>query len=279
MPRRPSICACSRGSGYGTKRNNGSESTTPCRAGGTREVQSRTQTTDHPNHSETRTTSHLDDIFLHPPIPALHLSLCTVSVKLHASLSWLRDSDTFHDPVSVPCRHHPHHRLHHWHYHILHCDCPDPDSVNDVHNSNLGRLIKTCLIIPPYRIASRSPRPRYHACIIAVRPASRPASATGGSKRNYSKRNDVELGGQHWAASSNAGIRIGLDYQCDCRTSHFCDFESVRGIFYRDLTFTPSSKISCTSFSYLGLFFCLLLFGLLSLNLLFSVNLEELARS
>jgi len=240
MSRRPSICARSRGSGYGAKRNNGAESAASRRAGGTREIQSRTQAADGPNHSETRAASHLDDIFLHPPIPALHLSLCTVSVKLHPSLSRIHHIDSFRDPVPVPCRHHPRHGLHHQHGHVPHFsdrDRPDPYSV---HDSALRRLIKTCLIIPPYLIASRSPRPRYHARIIAVRPASWPASATGDFKRNHSKRNNAELGGQHWAASGDAGVRVGLDYQRDCYSSRFRDFESVRGIFYHDLRFRSS---------------------------------------
>jgi len=243
MPRRPSICARSRGSGYGAKRNNSTESTTSRRPGGTREIQPRTQAADRPNHSETRAASHLDNIFLHPPIPALHLSLCTISVKLHPSLSRIHHIYTLRDPVPVPHRHHPRHGLHHRHGHVPHFsnpDLPDPDSVSNAHNSALGRLIETCLIIPSYLIASRSPRPRYHARIIAVRPASRSASAAGDSKRNHSKRNNAELGGQHWAASGNTGVRISLDYQRDCRSSRFCDFESVQGTSYRDLGFRSS---------------------------------------
>ena len=111
VPRRPNICARSRSSGYGAKRNNGPESTTSHRAGGTREIQPRTQAIDHPNHSETRAASHLDDVLLYPPILALHLSLCTISVKLHPSLSRIHHIHTPRDPAPVPRRHHPRHGL------------------------------------------------------------------------------------------------------------------------------------------------------------------------
>lgn len=266
MSRRPSICARSCGSGYGAERNNGPESTTSCRAGRAGEIQPRTQAADRPNHSETRAASHLDNIFLHPPIPALHLSLCTISVKLHPSLSRIHHIYTLHDPVPVPRRHHSRHDLHRRHGYVPHFsnpDRPDPGSVNDVHNSALGCLIETCLIIPSYIIASRSARPRYHARIVAVRPASRSASAAGDPKRNHSKWNNAEPRCQHWAASGHAGVRAGLDYQRDCRSSRFCDFESVRGTFYRDLGFrsslenlmwTPISAISGFFFVFYPLF-------------------------